>query len=348
MPAEVLARAGAEILDWQGSGMSVMEMPFTGPEFRAIAAQAREDLRALLDIPPHYRVLFMQGGASAQFALVPMNLLRLYRQADFVETGYWSRRAMAEAARYCRVRVAASAAATGFDRIPPAAEWRVSPESAFCHITSNETANGVEYHWTPDTGSVPLVADMTSAFLSRPVDVARYGLIYASAQKNVGPSGLTIVIVRESLIGAALPDTPSVFDYKVHADTDSMVNTPMTWAVYIAGLVFRWLREQGGLAAMERLNARKSGRLYAGIDESDGFYRCPVAGADRSRMIVCFTLRDRVLTEPFFEGAAGCGLVNLRGHVAIGGVRAALFNAMPAAGVEALVEYMRAFAEAHG
>jgi phosphoserine aminotransferase len=348
MPAEVLARAAGEILDRQGSGVSVMEMPFTGPEFKAIAARAREDLRALLDIPLHYRVLFMQGGASAQFALVPMNLLRLRQQADFVETGHWSRRAMSEAGRYCRVRVAASAAATGFDRIPPARGWQVSEESAFCHITSNETANGLEFHWTLDTGGVPLVADMTSNFLSRPVDVARYGLIYASAQKNVGPSGLTIVIVREDLIGPALQGTPTVFDYKAHADTDSMVNTPPTWAVYVAGLVFRWLRERGGLTAVERVNARKSARLYAAIDGSDGFYRCPAVAGDRSRTTVCFTLRDRALTEPFLEGAAGCGLVNLRGHVAIGGIRAALFNAMPEAGVEALVDYMGAFAAAHG
>ncbi len=348
MPGEVLAQAREEMLDWGGTGMSVMEMPFTGPEFKAIAAAARDDLRALLGIPPRYALLFMQGGASAQFSLVPMNLLRVKRRADYVETGHWSRRAMAEGGRYCEARVAASAAATGFDRVPPLAEWRLDPDAAFCHVTSNETANGVEYHWTPETGAVPLVADMTSSFLSRPVDVARYGLIYAGAQKNVGPSGLTIVIVRDDLIGAALPGTPSVFDYKLQADQQSMFNTPMTWAIYVAGLVFRWLRRQGGLAEMERINARKTARLYAAIDRSEGFYRCRVAPADRSRVTVCFTLREADLTERFLAEAGRRGLVHLRGHSAIGGVRAALFNAMPEEGVGALGEFMDEFARDRG
>ncbi len=348
MPEEVLAQARDEMLDWGGTGMSVMEMPFTGGEFRAIAAAAREDLRELLAIPSGHKLLFMQGGASAQFSLVPMNLLRVKRQADYVETGYWSRKAIAEAARYCRVSVAASAAATGFDRVPPNASWAVSRDAAFCHITSNETADGVEYHWTPETGEVPLVADMTSSFLSRPLDVSRYGLIYAGAQKNIGPSGLTIVIVREDLLGAALPGTPTVFDYKVQADTDSMANTPMTYAIYLAGLVFRWLKRKGGLEAMARINDGKSARLYTAIERSEGFYRCRVVPPDRSRMTVCFTLREDGVTERFLAQAREAGLVNLGGHSAVGAIRAGLFNAMPEGGVEALVEFMDEFARAHG
>jgi phosphoserine aminotransferase len=325
-----------------------MEMPFTGPEFKAIAAAARDDLRALLGIPSHYALLFTQGGASAQFSLVPMNLLRVKRRADYVETGYWSRKAMAEARRYCEVRVAASGAASGFSCVPPPDAWTVSPDSAYCHITSNETADGLEYHWTPEPGAVPLVADMTSDFLSRPIDVARYGVIYAGAQKNVGPAGLTIVIVRNDLIGAALPGTPSVFEYKVQADQGSMANTPTTWSVYVAGLVFRWLQQRGGLAEMARVNARKAARLYAAIEESRGFYRCRIAPADRSRTIVCFTLREPGLTPAFLAAARERGLVNLEGHPAVGGLRAALFNAMPEAGAAALAGFMDDFARAHG
>lgn len=344
----MLARARAELPDFAGTGLSVMELPFTGREFKAIAAAAREDLGALLALPADYSVLFLQGGASAQFALVPMNLLGVRRQADYGETGYWSRRAMAEARRYCEVRVAASAAATGFDRVPPPEAWRVSPGSAYCHITTNETADGLEYHWTPDTGGVPLVADMTSDFLSRPVDVARYGLIYAAAQKNVGPAGLTIVVVRNDLLGAALPGTPSVFEYKAQADQGSMANTPPTWSIYVAGLVLRWLRERGGLAAMARSGARKAARLYAAIDGSAGFYRGRIAPADRSRTIVCFALRAPGLTPAFLAQARARGLVNLEGHPAVGGLRAALFNAVPEAGVEALAAFMDEFARAHG
>lgn len=343
----MLAQARAELPDYGGSGMSVMELPFTGREFKAIAAAARGDLRALLGIPADYTVLFMQGGASAQFALVPLNLLGVRRQADYVETGYWSRKAMAEARRYCEVRVAASGAAGGFSRVPPPDAWTVSPDSAYCHITSNETADGLQYHWTPETGAVPLVADMTSDFLSRPIDVARYGVIYAAAQKNVGPAGLTIVIVRTELIGAALPGTPSVFEYKVQADQGSMANTPATWSVYVAGLVFRWLRQRGGLAEMARVNARKAARLYAAIEESEGFYRCRIAPADRSRTIVCFTLREPGLTPAFLAAVRERGLVNLEGHPAVGGLRAALFNAMPEAGAEALAGFMDDFARAH-
>jgi phosphoserine aminotransferase len=265
-----------------------------------------------------------------------------------VETGYWSQRAMREATRHCRVRVTASTAATGFDRLPEPGEIRPSPDSAYCHITTNETANGVEYHWTPDTGAVPLVADMTSNFLSAPVDVTRYGLIYASAQKNVGPTGLTIVIVREDLLGAASPATPLAFDYTAQADADSMVSTPPTWAIYLAGLVFRWLLDHGGLAAAARAAAGKSAALYTAIDGSGGFYRCPVRAADRSRTTVCFALHEAGLTKLFLDEAVERGLLHLAGHPAIGGIRAALFNAMPEAGVEALVAFLGDFARVWG
>jgi phosphoserine aminotransferase len=347
LPPEVLAQARAELDDWRGTGMSPLELPFTGREFKEIAGAARADLRTLLALPDGYRVLFLQGGALAHFALVPMNLLGRRRQADYVETGYWSQRAMREAARYCSVRVTASTAPTGFDRLPAPGEIRPSPDSAYCHITTNETANGVEYHWTPETAGVPLVADMTSNFLAAPVDVARYGLMYASAQKNVGPAGLTIVIVREDLLGAAAPETPVAFDYAAQADADSMINTPTTWAIYLAGLVFRWLIERGGLPAMAHAADRKSAILYAGIDGSDGFYRCPIVARDRSRTTVCFTLGEPGLTKPFLEEAERHGLRYLAGHPAAGGVRAALFNAMPEAGVQALVAFMGDFAQAH-
>jgi phosphoserine aminotransferase len=348
LPAEVLARLRDEMLEWNGTGMSPMELPFSGREFKAIAAAAKQDLRELLDIPGEYAVLLMPGGASVHFAAVPMNLLRLRRHADYVETGYWSGKAMAEARRYCEVRVAASSAPTGFDRIPPPPALAVSPEAAYCHITANETAEGLEYHWTPPTGGVPLVADMTSNLLSRPVDVTRYGLIYASAQKNIGPAGLSIVIVRRDLIGGALPETPAVLDYKVQADHDSLYSTPPTWAIYAAGLVFQWVKAQGGVAAMDRLNRRKSAKLHAAIDESAGFYRCRVARSDRSRMTVCFSLGDPALTGRFLEQARQRGLLNLAGHPAVGGIRASLYNAMPEAGVDALVAFMREFGRAHG
>lgn len=348
IPEEVLLQARDELLDWRGTGMSVWELPFTGAEFREITARAADDLRQLLAIPSQYRVLFMHGGASAQFSLIPLNLLRGKGSADYADTGHWSRKAIIEARRYCAVNVAASGAATGFDRIPAWEEWRLDPGAAYCHITANETANGSEYHWVPDTGAVPLVADMTSNFLSRPVEVVRYGLIYAGAQKNIGPAGLTVVVVREDLIGGAAAATPSVFDYAIQAEADCCYNTPLTYAIYLAGLVFQWLKRQGGLTAMEARNARKSHKLYAAIARSGGFYRCPVIPRDRSRMNVCFTLADPALTESFLEQAAECGLVNLRGHKAAGGLRASLYNAMPEEGVARLVEFMDEFARTRG
>jgi phosphoserine aminotransferase len=345
MPAEVLCQAQQEFLDWDGSRLSMLETPFTGDAFKNVLRQAQEDLRALLNIPDNYRILFMHGGASAQFSLVPLNLLCDRRQADYVETGYWSAKNMREARRYCEVNIVASSAATAYDRMPH--EWRLNPASAYCHITSNETANGVQFHHLPDTGDMPLVADMTSDFLSRPFDVARYGLIYAGAQKNVGPAGVTVVIVRDDLLGRAHPATPTVFNYTAQAEADSMLQTPVTFSVYLAGLVFRWIGAQGGLAAMERNSLRRSAYLYDAIDNSNGFYCCPVQPKHRSRMNVCFAPVNDRLTPLFLTAAAEAGLLNLKGHPMTGGMRASLYNAMPDAGVAALVDFMQRFAEAH-
>ncbi|MFZ5556983.1 MAG: 3-phosphoserine/phosphohydroxythreonine transaminase [Pseudomonadota bacterium] len=347
LPEEVLTQARDEMLDWHGSGMSVMEMSHRGKEFISIAEQAEADLRELLAIPSGYKVLFLQGGATAQFALVPMNLLGNRTKADYVHTGHWAKRAMAEAKRYCQVNVAASSEDRNFTYVPSRAGWKLDPAAAYVHITSNETIGGVEFQEFPETGDVPLVVDASSHILSRPMDVSRCGLIYAGAQKNIGPAGLTIVIVREDLLGRALPLTPGVFDYKVQAESESMLNTPPTYALYVAGLVFQWLKRQGGLAAMERHNAAKARILYDLIDGND-FYCSPVEKADRSRMNVPFTLRDAALDEDFLKQAKGRGLVQLKGHRSVGGMRASIYNAMPLAGVEALADFMREFAASHG
>lgn len=347
MPREVLEQARDELLDWNGTGQSVWEMPFTGPDYRSIAEAAEADLRALLDIPSDYHVLFLQGGASAQFSLVPLNLAGPDDLVDYVETGHWAHRAIGEARRYCRVNVVASNAADGFRALPPRGSWQLSKHAAYCHITSNETANGLEFHSVPDVGEVPLVADMTSNLLSHPIDIARYGLVYAGAQKNIGPAGLTILIVRDDLIGRARPETPTVFNYQVQVESHGRVNTPLTYAIYLAGLVFRWLRECGGLSAIGAVNARKSAKLYDAIDQS-AFYECLVARSDRSRMNVCFELADPDLQTDFLEQAAGQGLMNLKGHSAIGGLRASLYNAMPEAGVDALIAFMEDFERRRG
>jgi phosphoserine aminotransferase len=347
LPEPVLRHAAEEMLDWHGSGMSVMEMSHRGKEFMSIYAAAQAALRELLAVPADYKVLFLQGGAIGQNAIVPMNLLRGKTRADYVNTGDWSKRSIAEAERFCTVNVAASAEGNGFTAIPPQSEWRLDPGAAYVHICANETIIGVEYHWTPDTGAVPLVADMSSNILSRPIDVARYGLIYAGAQKNVGAAGLTIVIVREELLGGALPITPSAFDYTIQAANDSMINTPPTYAIYIAGLVFEWLREQGGLAAIGGRNRAKADLLYGALDAS-GFYRKRVAIADRSLMNVCFHLPEPALDAEFLAGARDAGLINLKGHRVVGGMRASIYNAMPIEGVRALVDYLREFERRHG
>ena len=345
LPAEVLSRAGDEVLDWHGSGMSVMEMSHRGKEFIGIAADAEKDLRTLLAVPANYKVLFLAGGATLQFAQVPMNLLRGKGKADYVATGEWSKKAIKEAKSYCDVHIAASSEDRNFTYAPK--EWNVRPDAAYVHYCSNETIGGVEYHTAPAHGDVPLVADASSHFLSRPVDVSKFGVIYAGAQKNVGPAGLTIAIVRDDLIGQAAKGTPSVMDYKAQADADSMLNTPPSYSIYIAGLVFKWLKALGGLAEIERRNIAKAKLLYDYLDTT-GFYRNPVAKEDRSRMNVPFTLPDAKLDEPFLKGAAARGMVQLKGHRSVGGMRASIYNAMPLEGVQRLVEYMREFEKQHG
>ncbi|MBK9245156.1 MAG: 3-phosphoserine/phosphohydroxythreonine transaminase [Burkholderiales bacterium] len=348
LPKEVLQRAAAEMLDWHGSGMSVMEMSHRGPEFIAIAEKAEADLRRLLAIPDDYEVLFLQGGAIGENAIVPMNLLGQKKVIDFVNTGEWSKKSIKEAGKYAQVNVAASSADRNFCYVPPRESWKLSPEAAYVHICSNETIGGVEYHFTPEVGDVPLVADMSSHILSRPIEVSKYGVIYGGAQKNVGPAGLTLVIVRRSLLDRALPITPSAFHWKEQAEADSMLNTPPTYAIYIAGLVFEWLLAQGGLAAIERKNIDKATLLYDAIDGSGGFYVNPVEKKDRSRMNVPFKLRDESLDGAFLEGAQARGLLQLKGHRSVGGMRASIYNAMPIEGVQALVEHMREFQRSHG
>jgi len=347
LPEAVLQQAAAEMLDWRGSGMSVMEMSHRGKEFISIHAEAEKDLRELLAVPANYKVLFMQGGAIAENAIVPMNLLRGHSVADYVNTGEWSKKSIKEAKKYCSVNIAASSEDKNFTYIPPQPGWKLSKDAGYVHICSNETIGGLEYHWVPDTGAVPLVADMSSHILSRPVDVAKYGLIYGGAQKNIGPAGLTLVIVRDDLIGQAAPFTPSAFDYKQQAEADSMFNTPPTYAIYIAGLVFKWAKQQGGLAEIERRNIAKAQLLYDYLDQSR-FFVSPVEPRDRSRMNVPFKLANEALNEEFLNGAKARGMVQLKGHRAVGGMRASIYNAMPIEGVRQLVAYMREFEGRHG
>ena len=347
LPEEVLGQAAAEMLDWQGTGMSVMEMSHRGKAFIGIHARAEADLRQLLGVPQNYKVLFLHGGAAAQFAMIPKNLLRGRDTAAYVDSGHWAGRAIAEAKRYCRVGIAASTKAENYTRAPKQGEWQIDPAAAYVHYTSNETIGGVEFHWVPDTGAVPLVADASSHILSRPLDVARFGLIYAGAQKNIGPAGMAIVIVREDLIGHAAPDTPAIFDYKVQAEADSMHNTPPSYAIYLAGLVFQWLIRNGGLVAMEKVNIAKAKIVYDYLDATE-FYHSPVAREDRSRMNIPFTLRNDRLDAAFLKEAQERGLAELKGHRSVGGMRASIYNAMPMAGVRALVEFMRDFERRNG
>jgi phosphoserine aminotransferase len=347
MPVEVLEKAKWELVNWHEAGMSVMEMSHRGKEFVSIAAQAEADLRKLANIPAHYKVLFLQGGASLHFSAVPMNLLRGRRKADFVNTGEWSKKAIAEFRKFGEPHVAASSEDRNFTYVPKRDTWRLSKDAAYVHVCTNETIGGVEYHFTPDVGSVPLVADMSSHILSKPLDVTKYGLIYAGAQKNIGPAGLVVVIVREDLIGEVLPGTPTVLDYKKMAEADSMVNTPPTFSVYLAGLTFKWLLDRGGLAGIEQENIRKSSLLYGYLDSQD-FYSNPVAPEDRSRMNVPFRLRDDSLDAKFLEEAEALGLSQLKGHRSVGGMRASIYNAMPYEGVEALVAFLEDFRRRHG
>jgi phosphoserine aminotransferase len=347
LPEPVLRQAAAEMLDWHGSGMSVMEMSHRGKEFVGIAAKAEADLRTLLSIPASYKVLFLQGGAIAENALVPMNLLAGRTTADYVNTGEWSKKSIKEAKKYCTVNIAASAEDGNFSYVPAQETWKLDPSAAYVHVCTNETIGGVEYQWTPDTGAVPLVADMSSHILSRAIDVPKYGVIYGGAQKNAGPAGLTLVIVRDDLLDRALPITASAFHWKEQAANDSMVNTPPTYAIYVAGLVFEWLLAQGGVAAIEARNIAKAKLLYDCLDRSE-FYLSPVRREDRSRMNVPFKLSDASLDEVFLQGAKERGMVQLKGHRAVGGMRASIYNAMPIEGVQTLVGYLEDFERRHG
>jgi len=347
LPEEVLRQAQEEMLDWHGSGMSVMEMSHRGKEFVSIAEQAEADLRELMAVPDNYKVLFLQGGASSQFAMVPLNLMRGNPTADYINTGAWSKKAIAEAKKFCEVNVAGTAEESSFTTVPSQGELDLNPNAAYLHFTPNETIGGVEFPYLPDAGDVPLVADMSSNILSRPIDVSKYGIIYAGAQKNIGPAGLTVAIVREDLIGEAVSGTPAMFDYSAMAGADSMYNTPPTYAWYLAGLVFQLLKRKGGLTAMAEINQRKAKALYDTIDGSD-FYANPVDKNCRSLMNVPFTLANADLDATFLAEAKEAGLVTLKGHRSVGGMRASIYNAMPEEGVQALIDFMADFEKRNG
>jgi len=347
LPTAVLEQARDELCEWHDTGMSVMEMSHRSKSYVGIAEQAEANLRTLLAIPSNYKVLFLQGGATGQFAAIPMNLLRGKSSTCYVNTGIWSKKAISEAKRFSSVTLSASAEADHFTTIPARSGWSVDPEAAYLHYTSNETIGGVEFQEIPDAGGLPLVVDMSSNILSRPLDVSRFGLIYAGAQKNMGPAGITVVIVRDDLIGEALPGTPSIFDYQQQADNGSMLNTPPTYPWYLLGLVLEWLKGQGGLVAIEAVNRRKSTKLYQAIDDSP-FYSNPVDMACRSRMNVPFKIANTDLEKTFIAEARSAGLANLEGHRSVGGFRASIYNAMPESGVDALIAFMAEFERKYG
>jgi phosphoserine aminotransferase len=346
LPEAVLRRAQGEMLDWQGKGLSVMEMSHRSDDYMAIAAKAEQDLRDLLAVPSHYKVLFLQGGASQQFAEIPLNLLPESGTADYVETGIWSKKAIDEARRYGHINIAASAKPYDYLNIPGQNEWSLTSGAAYVHYASNETIGGLQFDWTPQTGDVPLVVDMSSDILSRAVDVSQFGMIYAGAQKNIGPSGLVVVIIREDLLGKARSACPTMLDYKIAADNGSMYNTPATYSWYLSGLVFEWLKEQGGVAAMEERNRAKKDLLYGFIDQS-AFYSNPIASNARSWMNVPFRLADERLDKAFLAGADERRLLNLRGHRSVGGMRASIYNALDLGAVQALIAYMAEFEKEH-
>lgn len=346
LPEAVLKQAQEEILDYQGKGLSVMEMSHRSAEMVAIAETAEQDLRDLLAIPDNYKVLFLQGGASMQFSAVPLNLLDGKSTADYVNTGQWSKKAIKEAKRYCEVNVVASDEDNNFTAVPDFSTWQINDDAAYLHYTPNETIGGVEFDFVPDV-KAPLVADMSSTILSRPIDVSKFGLIYAGAQKNIGPAGITVVIVRDDLMGKASAATPTMLDYKTHADNGSMYNTPPTYSWYLAGLVFKWLKAQGGLDKMAEINAAKANKLYEFIDNSD-FYANPVAINNRSWMNVPFTLADDSLDKAFLKESEAAGLLNLKGHRSVGGMRASIYNAVPMAAVDALIDFMAEFEKNRG
>ncbi|MEH6503392.1 MAG: 3-phosphoserine/phosphohydroxythreonine transaminase [Cycloclasticus sp.] len=342
VPLEVLQKAQSEMLDWHGSGMSVMEMSHRGKEYISIAEKAEADVRELMNIPANYKVLFLQGGATTQFSMLPMNLLRDKNKACYVNTGAWSKKAIKEAKIFCDVQLSASSEVDNFTTIPAVNSWDIDQDAAYLHYTSNETIGGVEFQDVPDVGAIELVADMSSNILSREIDVSKFGVIYAGGQKNMGPSGIALTIVREDLIGHVRAGSPSMMDYKNHADADSMFNTPATYSWYLMGLVFEWLKEQGGVAAIEAQNIRKANKLYAAIDNS-GFYANPVQLSSRSRMNIPFTLANSELDAVFLSDAKEAGLVTLKGHRSVGGMRASIYNAMPEEGVDALISMMAEF-----
>jgi phosphoserine aminotransferase len=346
LPLEVLKQARDELTDWRGSGMSVMEISHRSKAFMAVASEAERDLRELLSIPANYKVLFMQGGATAQFSAIPLNLAQPQVRVDYVDTGSWSSKALKLAKDYCQVNVAATSEASNYTTVPPQSSWRLTPGAAYLHYTPNETIGGLEFPFVPQVDA-PLVADMSSTILSRPIEVSRFGLIYAGAQKNIGPSGLCVVIVRDDLLGHARAGTPSVWNYQAMAAEDSMLNTPPTFAWYFAGLVFKWIKKQGGLTAMAERNGAKAQLLYRTIDESD-FYRNPVDPPCRSWMNVPFILKDAALDQPFLAEASRAGLMNLAGHRSVGGMRASIYNATSLEAVEALCAFMLDFARRHG
>lgn len=343
VPAEVLECAQTEMSNWQSSGMSVMEMSHRSKEYMSVAHQAEHDLRELLEIPDNYKVLFLQGGASSQFSMVPMNLLNQQGAAvDYLNTGAWSKKAIAEAKKFATVNVVASSEESNFSTIPSFNTWNLNPDACYFHYTPNETIGGVEFDWIPEVGDVPLVADMSSTILSRPLDVSKYGLIYAGAQKNMGPAGLTLVIIRDDLIKQPLAGTPAMFSYITHSDNDSMYNTPPTYAWYLAGLVFQWIKQKGGLDAMAKINQQKAQVLYDAIDSSS-FYASPVDENCRSWMNIPFTLANPDLDADFLVQSQSRGLLSLKGHRSVGGMRASIYNAMPPEGVQALVNFMQDF-----
>jgi phosphoserine aminotransferase len=347
VPEAVIDRIRDELYDWQGLGMSVMEVSHRGKEFEALVERSEARLRELLGIPATYRVLFLAGGATMQFAAVPLNLTAPGAVADYVVTGHWGKKAVTEAERYCTVNVAADGAATKYTAIPPRESWRLRGDAAYVHYTPNETIGGVEFHFVPDTGDVPLVADLSSTIMSRPLDVSRFGVIYAGAQKNLGISGITVVIVRDDLAGRARRETPTVIDYRAQAADKSLLNTPSTFVWYVLALTLDWVAEQGGVRVMGERNAAKAKRLYAAIDES-GFYSNPIEPSARSWMNVPFVLADANLDKEFLAEAARAGLANLKGHRSVGGMRASIYNAMPEAGVAALIDFMADFERRHG
>ena len=346
LPTAVLERAQRELPNWHDRGLSIMEMSHRSPDYVGVASKAEADLRQLLSIPDNYKVLFLQGGASLQFSAIPLNLLGLNNKADYIDTGIWSQKAIEEAERYGDIKVVASSKDNNYTSVPPQSEWQLRDDAAYVHYTPNETIGGLQYDFIPQT-SAPLVADFSSSILSEPLDVSRFGLIYAGAQKNIGPAGLTIVIVREDLLAQSKAEIPSLLKYSAQAKNDSMINTPPTFAWYLSGLVFEWLIEQGGLEAMQKLNRQKAELLYGYIDQSE-FYANPIALNSRSIMNVPFTLRDSSLEKTFLQESEAAGLLNLAGHRSVGGMRASIYNAVPLEAVQALIEFMQQFAKKHG